>query len=584
VDTIPDFVTVCFHNIDHSPIEIEVNWLDSDYIALCMDTVDLPCDPEPPCIYLASDSIWCGLDGTMYQMELCNPAYNLYPISFVNFNLFSPLGAVLSPSSLNLIVPLMPGHCGTYTFTISGGDFANQEFCFNLTGHETDPAIDSSALCCTLDTVYCVHIPGCTSCDSVYVANVMPVENGTDSCCYNITLDNYFDPALFDGIKICVLTAGSTMTLDNEFGSNWWTVNLTTTMATLNYISTEDPTNPFIPIGPVTLPTICVNNPNTPITKVAIKWMHGDMAICSDTIELACSDCGYFDNTLFCDEHGNFILQGTITNNTGFTIGLANIVFTDPALSPFNQIINLGVLPPGGTYGPFQINLGTAVESGENICLTITLHTFNDDAQHTNCCSFDICFVVPYCSDTDKPCECDPDFYAQVALGINAVIVDNTVTFTPIGHFDEKCDRIQWVFYYNGESAITYGDESLVHTFPGPGEYDICMIVYRTTATGEECKEKIVTTVSIFPPGAPPTLFPNPVTNELLVQLRQNHPSIQVIVYDMGGRELINQITSGERGQILRFPTESFAEGVYTAKIISGQEQWVRRFIKINQQ
>jgi hypothetical protein len=109
------------------------------------------------------------------------------------------------------------------------------------------------------------------------------------------------------------------------------------------------------------------------------------------------------------------------------------------------------------------------------------------------------------------------------------------------------------------------------------------MIIYRTTATGEECKEKIVKTITIFPPGAPPGIFPNPVTSELLLQLRQNHESLQVFVYDMNGRELFHQTTSGQMGQILRFSTESFAEGVYTAKIISGQDQWVRRFIKIDQ-
>ncbi|MBK9982049.1 MAG: PKD domain-containing protein [Saprospiraceae bacterium] len=584
VDTLVNFVTVCFHNIDFNPIELDINWLDSDYVALCMDTLELPCDPEPPCIYLASDSIWCDLDVVVYQMELCNPAYSLYPISFINFNVFSPFGAILSPSQLNLSTPLLPGQCGTYTFTIQGGNFANQEFCFNLTGHEMNPAIDSAALCCTLDTLYCIHIPGCNTCDSVYVANVVPVNTETDSCCYAITVYNYYDDALFDGINICVITPGSTMTLDNELGSNWWTENLTETMASLNYNNVEDPADPFIPIGPVTLPTICVHNPSNPITQVEIKWMNGNVVVCRDTIDLVCSDCGYFDNIVYCDENNNVIIQGTLTNNTAFTIGTANIIFSNPSLTTYNQSINLGALAPGGSYGPILINIGNTLAAGTTVCATITLHTFDDDANHTNCCSFEFCFVVPSCSSSEKPCECNPDFFEQVAMGVTVGIVGNTASFTPTGHFDINCDRVQWIFYHDGSMVISHGNETVIHTFPGPGEYDVCMIVYRTTATGEECKEKFLKTITIFPPGAPPGIFPNPVTNELLLQLRQNHSELQVIVYDMGGRELINQVTSGGHiGQILRFPTESFAEGVYTAKIVSGQEQWVRRFIKIDQ-
>ncbi len=583
VDTIMGFIDVCFHNINNSPIEVVINWLDSDYVVLCMDTLHLPCNPEPPCLYLASDSIWCDLDVVVYQMELCNPAYSLYPISFINFSVFSPLGAVLNPGYLNLGTPLLPGQCGTYTFTITGGSFANQQFCFNLTGHETDPAIDSAALCCTLDTLYCIQIPGCNTCDSAYIASVVPVQTETDSCCYAITVDNYYDAYFYDAVKICIITPGSTMTLDNTLDGPWWTTDLTETMASLSYINHEDPTNIYIPEGPVTLPTICVANSSNPITLVEIKWMHAGTVVCRDTIRLICSDCGFFDNTVSCDENNNWVVKGTITNNTGFTMGLTNIMFEDPAYAGFDQTINLGALNPGDSYGPFTINIGALGNPGDTVCFTITLHTLDDDAQHTNCCSFEVCVILPDCANAGEDCACDPDFFKQVDLGVNCVFNGNTITFTPIGNLNEICDKVVWTFYHDNTAVTTHGNESVIHTFPGPGEYDVCMIVYRTTATGEECKEKIVKTVTIFPPGAPPAIFPNPVNNELLLQLRQTHPSIRVIIYDMAGRELLDQTSSGEIGQILRFPTQSFAEGVYTLEIISGPDHWIRRFIKINQ-
>ncbi len=220
--TLTDFIDLCFKNITNSPIEVIVQWFDSSYQVLCKDTLWLECDPEPPCLYLASDSIWCDLDLVVYEMELCNPAYNPYPISFINIATFSPTGIILTPGVLNLNTPLLPGQCSTFVFTLSGGNFANQFFCYNLTGHETNPADDPAALCCTLDTTYCIQIPGCNTCDSMYVAEVVRVQTETDSCCYAITLDNYYEPAFIDGIDVCVLTEGSSMTLDNELGGSWW--------------------------------------------------------------------------------------------------------------------------------------------------------------------------------------------------------------------------------------------------------------------------------------------------------------------------------------------------------------------------
>jgi hypothetical protein len=268
MDTLLDFIDICFKNITTSPIELIVQWFDSSYNVLCKDTLHLECDPEPPCLYLASDSIWCDLDVVVYQMELCNPAYNPYPISFINVSTFSPSGIILTPGNINLSTPLLPGQCSTFVFTLSGGNFSNQYFCYNLTGHETNPATDPAALCCSLDTMYCIQIPGCSPCDSVYIASVVRVETETDSCCYDITVVNYLDSLLIDGIDVCVLTSGSTMTADNELGSYWWTEDLTETTASFNYADPENPDNPFIPIGPVTLPTICVQSVDIPVTQV----------------------------------------------------------------------------------------------------------------------------------------------------------------------------------------------------------------------------------------------------------------------------------------------------------------------------
>ncbi|MBK9105501.1 MAG: PKD domain-containing protein [Saprospiraceae bacterium] len=582
MDTLSDFIDICFKNINTSPIELIVQWFDSSYNVLCKDTLYLECDPEPPCLYLANDSIWCDLDVVVYQMELCNPAYNPYPISFINVSTFSPSGIILTPGNINLSTPLLPGQCSTFVFTLSGGNFANQFFCYNLTGHETNPAIDSAALCCTLDTMYCIQIPGCNPCDSVYVAEVIRVETQTDSCCYDITVVNYLDSLLIDGIDVCILTPGSTMTADNELGSYWWTDGLTETTASFNYTDPENPDDPFIPIGPVTLPTICVQGGDIPVTELEIKWMHGTVVVCRDTIEVTCSDCGTFDPVIYCDTSGQWIIDGSITNNTPYTVGSAYISFEDPAYAAYNQSISTGLLLPGGSYGPITMTIGDPGNAGDTVCVFITLHTEGHTEAHTNCCAFKVCFVLPDCGNNEKPCECDPEFYKEVDKGItcNFSPGGNTVIFSPAGHLNEDCDRVVWIFQPDNTAVTTYGNQSVTHTFPGPGEYEVCMIVYRSTPT-EECKLKIQKQVTIFPPGAPPIIYPNPTGSDLHLQLRQDHPTLRVEVYDMSGRELMDITTHGEKGEILNLPVGSFTEGIYTMRITSADNQWIRRFMKI---
>ncbi len=582
MDTLDDFIELCFKNITNSPIELIIQWFDSAYNVLCKDTLYLECTPEPPCLYLASDSIWCDLDIVVYQMELCNPAYNPYPISYVAISTFSPSGIILSPPNINLGTPLLPGQCSTFIFILSGGNFANQQFCYNLTAHETNPAIDSAALCCSLDTTYCIRIPGCSPCDSMYVAEVVQVDTETDSCCFDITLVNYYDSLLIDGVDICILTPGSSMTLDNELGSYWWTEDLSPTVASLNYAKPDLPENPYLPIGTFTLPTICVENGEIPITEIEIKWMHGDSVVCRDTIEVNCNDCGYFEPFIFCDEEGNWVVQGSIVNNTPFTVGTAFISFETPGFSAYNQTINTGVLLPGGSYGPISITIGTPGNPGDTVCMIITLHTLDHSEEHVNCCAFKVLFVLPDCTTSEEPCECGPEFIHEVEEGM---ICDfsaggNMVTFSPAGNFNPDCDRVVWLFLHNNTVVTTHGNESVTHTFPGPGEYEVCMIVYRTTPT-ETCKHKIQKQVTLFPPGAPPGIFPNPAGDVLFVQLRQVHPSIRIEIFDLSGKELLDVTTEGVAGQIINLPVDSFAGGLYTARITSGENQWIRRFIKI---
>ncbi len=344
----------------------------------------------------------------------------------------------------------------------------------------------------------------------------------------------------------------------------------------------DNPNNPYIPIGPVTLPTICIGDGEIPVTEVEIKWMHGDTVVCRDTIEINCSDCGFFDPAIYCDTLGEWVLEGSITNNTPYTVGNVFISLENPAYSTYFTNFNTGLLQPGASFGPIQWHIGPPANEGDTICVVTTLHSEDHTEAHVNCCSFKTVVILPDCDTTEEPCECDPDFFKEVDKGFlcNFSMGGNTVVFTPAGDLDLDCDRVVWIFGHDNSTMTTHGNESVTHNFPGPGEYEVCMIVYRTTATGE-CKLKVQKQITIFPPGAPPAIYPNPTGETLYLQLRQTHPSIRIIIYDLKGMEVLDVITEGEAGEIINLPVGSFTEGLYTARILSGDDQWIRRFMKL---
>jgi PKD repeat protein len=170
-DTLVDFIEICFENITTNPVEVFIDWVDEENMVLCEDTLQLPCDPEPPCLYVANDSIWCDLDSVVFQMELCNrfTIPTRYPMSTSRNCPHWDLN--LSPSFLNLSTPLLPGQCSTFVFTVTGAKILpNQNFCFKLTAHETNPKLILPLCAAAWTLLYCILVPGCNTCDSMYVS------------------------------------------------------------------------------------------------------------------------------------------------------------------------------------------------------------------------------------------------------------------------------------------------------------------------------------------------------------------------------------------------------------------------------
>ena len=580
------FLTFCLKNIQNVPQQVVFDWYDFEFNILCSDTLEFNCPNEPPCLYVKNDSIYCDGTEVVYTMTICNPIDNNFNVGYIVLQPVSPVGIVITPSTIDETAnPILPGQCRTYTFILSGANLEGQIFCFKMTAHDEKPGLIDTTLCCSLDTIYCIEIPDCLPCDDIGVEEVVPLSDAPEhQCCFSISLYNNYAAGYFDGIGLCMLSGGTSITINNPFGSGWFTSSYTPTMIQLNAVP---PLGTSIPLGVFQLPDICIKTDQAPPQLLEIKWMIGDSIACRDTIELSCEPpCGYiFGETIGCDPVvGGWVYQGTIKNTSNFTMGEAHIVFTSPAgLSGYNQTISLGGgLPPGGTQA-FSLILGAPAMPGDTICFTVALHALDDDDQHLNCCNFHDCIVLPDCP-VGISCSCE---------GFAASILDKGISYTAsastnyTGVFTVRralpCDVVNWFWTDTPNVDQTIGNQTITHKFPGPGIYTACAYVFRTDDNGQQCSVETCRDVKFVPSHVVSSveIFPNPSPGNFRVESQAPWMgAVHFRLHDLQSR-LVKQWDARNVIGETQIPVELdwLEKGVYLLEIESEGERWIRKVV-----
>lgn len=581
-----NFLTFCLKNIQNTPQQIIFDWYDFDFHIACSDTLELDCPDEPRCLYVLEDSIYCDGDQVVYTLTVCNPVDNNFSVGYIAFQPVSPTGVIMTPSSIDETAnPIVPGDCRTYTIILTGPNLEGQTFCFKMTAHDEKPELIDTSLCCMLDTIYCIEIPDCEPCDDIGVEAVSPTTTSPlNQCCYRISLYNNYAAGYFDGINLCMLTVGTSMTMTNPFGSGWVTGSYTPAMIQLNV---APPLGTTIPLGVFQLPLICIQTDQAPPQLLEIKWMQGDSVVCRDTIELSCEPpCGYiFNEKINCDPAtGGWLYQGTIKNTSNVTMGEAHFVFNSPAgMSLYNQTVSLGAgLAPGGTQA-FSLPIGPPALPGDSVCFTVALHALDDDDHHTDCCNFHDCIVLPQCA---IPLGCSCEAFAAEILdpGLSfatSATASYTGTFNPIGA--QPCDAVYW--YWPDVNFIdqTTGNQSMTHTFPGPGKYTVCAYVFRTEDNGHQCSVEACKTLKFALPQDEGTILilPNPSSGEfsLQAQIPWKAP-VELQLYDLQSRLLKQWDVPNAAGETsIPIRLDALQKGVYLLEIKSEGERWVRKVV-----
>ena len=577
-----DFLELCLTDVINTPQQVIIDWYDFNIDIVCSDTLFFECPVEPDCLYLQSDSIYCEGDKIIYEMTVCNPIDADFDVGYIDLLALSPPGVVLSPPSIDISTnPILAGDCRTFSIVLSGPNLEGSTFCYNFVAHDQVPLVDT-ALCCSLDTMYCIDIPDCDPCDDIRVAYVEPLSSGEDGCCYSIGLSNNYQAGVFDGISLCMLSPNTTMTMNNPFGSGWITTTYTPTVID---VQVSPPIGSTLPLGTSVLPDLCIQTEQAPDQMVEIKWLMGDSVLCRDTVLLGCEPpCGYiFEDAFECTSSG-WTYSGIIKNTSMFTMGEAHIAFTAPSgMSIYDAAITLGSLLPGGTF-PFSIPVGPPAVFGDTLCFTVALHELGDNGNHTNCCNFNHCAVLPDCPQA-LVCACDETFASEVAMGIDCLSPSDVdvLNFAPAGQLDD-CDQVIWFNTIAPDDVIvTNGNEVASLSFNNVGPQTLCMRVNRTTPDGTSCSEEVCKTFvedqSEYAEVL--SLYPNPASEVVIVEASKVLPeNINVYLIDLWGRShpLSYSHVTGAAQQV-EVNVHGVTPGVYWLRLEGSEIQWQEKLI-----
>ncbi|MEM7574102.1 MAG: PKD domain-containing protein [Bacteroidota bacterium] len=577
----------CLEDAIVYPQTVYVSYLDEEQMVVCRDTFELTCPVEPPCIYVAEDTISCGPEGEyVFTATICRPADADFDVSYIQFMAESPAADADPgfPVGINLSPPLtaaMP--CTTLTFTLNTTAAPDEEFCYSLVAHSADPEDDPTALCCSSEEVYCLILPDCDPCDDLGVLSVDPIGD-EEECCYVVTLFNEVSDPLLDGIQLCALDTSAELSAFTALGGDWLNV-AGTAKHTVDLLHLDGQ----LPLGDFSLPELCIGNVSEPVTEIEIKWMSGDSIVCRDTVQFECEpDCGYLTFDEFGCEDGFYFWGGELHNTSVYSIDEAHFAF-DPTtgLSPYDTTIEfISAIPPGGSI-PIELLIGAPAAPGDSICVQVYLHEENQNEDHIYCCDFKTVIVMPDC-DIEE-CLCGNEFVQQVALGFNIDLDPSTniVSLNPAGEF-LACDEIFWELRINnGPREVIGTGYDFSYGLPGSGAYQICMNVIRMDDNGETCSRRRCRNIII---NAAPVIFPNPADLEVVVEIPddrirypfKNNEAWQFDLLDLHGRLVgswqQDALESRETGQF-RIPIADLAAGVYLFRSTRGEDQWTERLV-----
>ena len=549
----------------------------------CVEEFEVECPVvEEPCYELIVDTVRCAeLPGVF---DLCFTVKNndiLDSLAFVSFNAGSS-GVLFSPNQVSFSPPIAPGATSSIVcvqiFDPTGLPLPRQI----TIGHDAHDRLYE--YCCLGDSLDIVLPNCCEPCVPDWVV-VSPDSLGADSCCFALdfrvgcplSLKQLRVESITPGVEINNVVLGGPNATD-------WNLSTTNTTAVLNPNGTPTAASGFYD----DLLNFCLNDTvGVPIQEVVVSYigctpLGADTILCQDTLQFNCeieTDCiEIVEDFVYCDEMGNYFLDFCVKNvsNPSFhanelvinNLGSSGLVITPDRFYPIS-------LPVDGIFcGTVQI-LGfppNVPSPGQQIQLGFALHQ-NLGIEYDTCCvdEQELLVILPECEPMGSECCENIDIFQNLASQTSITYAGGLAVVANPNLNDCHFLDIDWGDGF-GVNHTAASNLPLSHSYAAPGSYTINVLVYEESPDGTLCFEfGLSQTISaqLVPIETNVQVFPNPVVNELSVQLsNQNDEDQTVEIRTMTGvlvhRSLLKRGTT-----YYTVDASEWGTGVYTVSILN---------------
>lgn len=351
----------------------------------------------------------------------------------------------------------------------------------------------------------------------------------------------FCDSIVIPSTNNCFVNAG----FNNSIVGNTANFTNTTTCATCTSITYSWNFGDASPLSNATSPSHTYAAPGNYNVCLIATGVNPNLVTCSDTF---CTNITIGANPTPCIANANFTFNSTglTTNftNTSNVVGgsVTSYSWNFGDASPLSNVMS-----PSHTY---------AVAGTYTVCLTIT---GVDSAQNT--CMDDTCFAVTV-SAQNNPCVANPNFTFTVN--------QYTANFTSTGTCT-NCTSVTYAWNFGNGQTSTQQNPS--HVYTANGSYNVCLIVTGTTANMQTCKDTICKTVLVNATGLQDlyknnlSIYPNPATDQVWVELPSNIVSKTISITDLAGRVLHQQHLSGNTSKQVSLDIRQLSKGIYLIQV-----------------
>jgi hypothetical protein len=152
---------------------------------------------------------------------------------------------------------------------------------------------------------------------------------------------------------------------------------------------------------------------------------------------------------------------------------------------------------------------------------------------------------------------------------------------------DRQPVSFTWADSINGSfnlGFLPFGNYILVAEVPGltSSEEIITLTSQSSSFTGVQLWLSLISHVSQQLPDAGVfTVYPNPVTSLIHLNIPPNHLPHEWIIINLKGEKVLHQVMSGVPGQHSTISTEMLPAGVYTMVLLTNKERFTTKFLKM---